>query len=66
MNGVPGQPAALNGVIVYTTATGKAVVLFNDSVIDELLIALLAGVLIPAVAGRLQLNVAPGVELVIV
>jgi hypothetical protein len=65
MNGIPTQPAAVDGVIVYATAIGAVVVLINVSVMDAVA-PLPTGLLIPATTGRVQVNVAPGVALVIV
>jgi hypothetical protein len=62
---VPTQPAAVDGVIVYATAIGAVVVLINVSVMDAVA-PLPTGLLIPATTGRVQVNVALGVALVIV
>ena len=65
VNGVPTQPAAVDGVIVYDTATGAVVVLIKVSVIDAV-VPFPTGLLIPATTGRVYVNVAPAVALVIV
>jgi hypothetical protein len=63
---VPAQPVDVDGVIVYATSIGDAVVLFNISAINAPVPVVLAGLLIPATTGLVQANVANGVELVIV
>ena len=65
MKGVPTQPAAVDGVIVYATAIGAVVVLTKVSVIDAVT-PLPTGLLMPATTGRVHTNVAPAVALVIV